>query len=31
MTVEVMGQDQLDRVLGRIKAIRDVREVHRGH
>ncbi len=31
MTLEVMGQDQLDRVLGRVKAIRDVREVHRGH
>ena len=31
MTVEVVGQDQFDRVLGRIKAIRDVVEVRRGH
>ncbi len=31
MTVEVDGQDQLDRVFGRIKAIRDVLEVRRGH
>jgi len=31
MTVEVQGQDQLDRVFGRVKSIRDVIEVHRGH
>jgi GTP pyrophosphokinase len=31
MTIEVSSQSQFDRVLGRIKAIRDVIEVHRGH
>jgi GTP diphosphokinase / guanosine-3',5'-bis(diphosphate) 3'-diphosphatase len=31
MTIEVNGQNQYDRVLGRIKAIRDVIEVRRGH
>jgi guanosine-3',5'-bis(diphosphate) 3'-pyrophosphohydrolase len=31
MTIEVTSQSQYDRVLGRIKAIRDVIEVRRGH
>ncbi len=31
MTIEVNGQNQFDRVLGRIKAVRDVIEVRRGH
>ncbi len=31
MTIEVKGQTQYDRVVGRIKAIRDVIEVRRGH
>ncbi|MGI6325925.1 MAG: RelA/SpoT family protein [Saccharofermentanales bacterium] len=31
MTIEVTSQSQFDRVLGRIKAIRDVIEVRRGH
>ncbi len=31
MTIEVTSQAQYDRVLGRIKAIRDVIEVRRGH
>ncbi len=31
MTIEVSNQNQYDRVLGRIKAIRDVIEVRRGH
>ena len=31
MTVEVKDQAQLDRVLGRIKAIRDVLEVRKGN
>ena len=30
MTIEVKDQEQLDRVLGRIKAIRDVIEVRKG-
>ena len=31
MTIEVSSQTQYDRVIGRIKAIRDVIEVKRGH
>jgi GTP diphosphokinase / guanosine-3',5'-bis(diphosphate) 3'-diphosphatase len=31
MTIEVKSQSQYDRVVGRLKAIRDVIEVHRGH
>ena len=31
MTVEVTSQNQYDRVLGRIKAVKDVIEVRRGH
>ena len=31
MTIEVSSQNQFDRVMGRIKAIRDVIEVHRGN
>jgi len=31
MTIEVSSQAQFDRVLGRIKAVRDVIEVRRGH
>ncbi len=31
MTIEVTSQNQFDRVMGRIKAIRDVIEVHRGN
>ncbi|MBO4494503.1 MAG: hypothetical protein J5752_01445, partial [Clostridiales bacterium] len=31
MTVEVKDQAQLDRVIGRIKAIRDVIEVRKGN
>jgi GTP diphosphokinase / guanosine-3',5'-bis(diphosphate) 3'-diphosphatase len=31
MTIEVNSQNQFDRVLGRIKAIKDVIDVHRGH
>jgi GTP diphosphokinase / guanosine-3',5'-bis(diphosphate) 3'-diphosphatase len=31
MTIEVSSQNQYDRVLGRIKAVRDVIEVRRGH
>ena len=31
MTIEVTSQNQYDRVLGRIKAVRDVIEVRRGH
>lgn len=30
MTIEVSSQNQFDRVMGRIKAIRDIIEVHRG-
>ena len=31
MTIEVTSQNQYDRVLGRIKAVRDIIEVKRGH
>ncbi|HBP38879.1 MAG TPA: (p)ppGpp synthetase, partial [Clostridiales bacterium] len=31
MTIEVSSQNQFDRVLGRIKAVRDIIEVRRGH
>jgi len=31
MTIEVKSQNQYDRVVGRLKAIRDVIEVRRGH
>ena len=31
MTIEVSGQNQYDRVLGRIKAVRDIIDVKRGH
>ena len=31
MTIEVKNQSQYDRVVGRLKAIRDVIEVRRGH
>jgi len=31
MTIEVNSQNQFDRVLGRIKAVRDIIEVRRGH
>jgi GTP pyrophosphokinase len=31
MTIEVTSQNQFDRVLGRIKAVRDVIDVRRGH
>jgi len=31
MTIEVSSQNQYDRVLGRIKAVKDVIEVRRGH
>jgi (p)ppGpp synthase/HD superfamily hydrolase len=31
MSVEVNSQQQYDRLLGRIKAVKDVIEVRRGH
>ena len=31
MLIEVKSQDQFDRIIGRIKAVKDVIEVKRGH